>query len=554
MNYLDVIQFEAYVAACANNGKIRVIWDKPEATPRTDNRTMWLPRITSKSSSDWLTRIRYYVKHETSHIAMSDFGFLNKMKPQGLLMLINNLLEDHRIDYLNDAEYAGDRLISDAFWKLYTQDVVDRMTGEGKISEQQQLVLPLFVWESSMRNWIGSSTETSITMEKLLDDIGRERLDKLYNYSSALLVMRESGGAQEVWDLSVKILQEVFDINPEDIKPEEKSDVASDDSTSDSSDDELVVNADIKELLEAIGHKHELTRDGEYVHTERPLSGTYTIPLPTDYKILRFPELHACVGHSESSTLDKYNVQNYITSNAKPLANKLRIKLQTRSRDRYEYGLKKGKLHNGSLHRLLLGDAPNADKVFRQRKVTDTLDTAVCLLVDCSGSMQGRKFNMACCAAGAFSGALKPLNIAHTVLGFTNTRVQDDPMVWVFSDFNERISEDQLISRFDRASGCLWENTDGDALAYAQYVLSLRKEKRKVLLVISDGDPAGRDEAGDIRAYTKQMVQDIEKSKIDVYGIGLLHDGVKNYYKNHIIVRDVSELTPAIVNILDRSI
>ena len=553
MNYLDVIQFETYVAGCAKNGNIRVVWDAPESTPRTDNKTMWLPKITSKTSAEWLTRIRYYVKHETSHIAESDFVFLNKMKPQGLLMLINNLIEDHRVDYRNDIEYLGDRAVSNAYWALYTQDIIKRMGSADKVSEQQKLALPLFVWESSLRDWIGSSIETSMTMEKLLDELGRERLDKLYNYSSELLVIRESGDAQQVYDLSVKILKEVFDTNPEDIKQEEKSDVTTDSSADGSSDTALELD-DFKELLDALGHKHEPTRDGTHMPTDRAATGRYEIPLPKDYVILRFPELHRAVSGFSHGSLDKYTVESYITSNAKPMANKLRIKLQTRSRDRYEYGLKKGKLHNGSLHRLLLGDKPNADRIFRQRKVTETLDTAVCLLVDCSGSMSGRKFNMACSAAGAFSAALKPLNIAHTVLGFTNTLGEDDPMIWVFSDFNERISESDLVSRFDRASACLWENTDGDALAYAYAMLQQRKEKRKVLLVISDGDPAGRSDKGDIRQYTREVVKSIESANIDVYGIGLLHHGVEKYYKKHIVVSDVSELTPAIINILDRSI
>jgi cobalamin biosynthesis protein CobT len=140
------------------------------------------------------------------------------------------------------------------------------------------------------------------------------------------------------------------------------------------------------------------------------------------------------------------------------------------------------------------------------------------------------------------------------VLGFTNTLGEDDPMIWVFSDFNERISENDLVSRFDRASACLWENTDGDALAYAYAMLNQRKEKRKVLLVISDGDPAGRSDKGDIRQYTREVVKSIESANIDVYGIGLLHHGVEKYYKKHIVVSDVSQLTPAIINILDRSI
>lgn len=553
MDYLGVKQFETYVAACAKNSSVTVVWDSADSIPRTNNKTMWLPKLTSKTSEEWLKRIRYYVKHETSHIVSSDFDFLNKVRPKGLLMLINNLIEDHRIDYLNDAEYAGDRAVSDDYWQLYTDDVIKRAAGTDKVSEQQNLVLPLFVWESSLRDWIPSSRETSIAMEKMLDADGIAKLDKLIDYSKELLVTRESGTAQDVWDLSVKILKEVFDKQPEDYQEPDKAkgDAKAEDDGADSDGDDVSM---LKDLLETMGHSHTKERGGDYVPTERSVTGVYELPRPDEYKILRFPKLNSCVDGFTDEGLDKAAVTEYVTSNARHMANKLRIKLQTRSRDRYEYGLKKGKLHNGSVHRLLSGDVNNAQRVFRQKKVNTTLDTAVCLLVDCSGSMSGAKYQMACAGAGTFSAALKPLNIAHSVLGFTNTKGHDDPMVWVFSDYNERVSETDLIRRFSRASACLWENTDGDAIAYAYAMLAARKEKRKVLLVLSDGDPAGRGHKGNITQYTKDMVKKVEDSNVDIYGIGIMHDSVKRFYKNYKVVSDLNELTPTILNILDRSI
>ena len=125
MDYLDTYQFEAYVSACAANSGVSVRWDKVDSTPRTDGRTIWIPRVHSRVSEEWLTRIRYYVKHETSHIVHSDFGILERDKPKGLLAFINNLIEDHRIDYLNDMEYAGDVRISNAYWEIYGKDITN---------------------------------------------------------------------------------------------------------------------------------------------------------------------------------------------------------------------------------------------------------------------------------------------------------------------------------------------------------------------------------------------------------------------------------------------
>jgi hypothetical protein len=567
MNYLDVVNFETYVAGCARNSGVKVVWDNPSSTPRTDGRTMWLPSITSTTPAEWITRMRYYVKHETSHVQYSDFKVLNKYKPIGLLALINNLIEDHRIDYINDSQYIGDAITSNNFWVLYTDDIVKRIVStDVELAEQQRAVLPLFVWDAALRTWITNASETRDVMANMLDDDGIDKLHKLEKYTDELLVLRADTAldvGERVYDLAVRILADLYNGKPEDYsddgkgeggsgKGKGKGDGEETTGTLGSDDEDKIVNVD--KLVKAIGHEHKPSRTGVHlVMSGADIDGAYTIPHKDEYVIIKFPELHKVVrGHVGYMKDDK--VSAYITSNSKPLANQLRMRLQTRSRDRYEYGLKRGKLHTGSLHKLLSGDTEASTRIFRKRIVSDTLDTAVTLLVDCSGSMSGKKFEMACSGAGAMAEALKPLNIAFNVLGFTNVEGNDEPMVWVFNDFGERVSTPELVSRFKTASGCLWENTDGDALAYAAYVLSLRKEKRKVLLVLSDGSPAGRDSHGDITAYTARVVKDIESSGVDVYGIGILDDNVRHFYKKHEVVNNIDNLSSTILSVLDRSI
>lgn len=566
MNYLDVVNFETYVAGCARDSGVKVVWDNPSGTPRTDGRTMWLPSITSTTPAEWLTRMRYYVKHETSHISYSDFKILSKYKPTGLLALINNLIEDHRIDFINDSQYAGDAITSNNYWVLYADDIVKRMKStDTDLSDQQRLTLPLFVWDAAIRTWIGNAAETRDVMGSMLDDDGIDKLHKLEKYTDELLVLRCDTGldvAERVFDLAKRILIDLFDADPEDYtdegKPESEGGKGKTKGKGDGDDtdgDEVDRLVDVEKLMKAIGHEHKPTRTGIHLKLDKAdLDGAYTIPHKDQYVVVKFPELHREVrGHGEGH-FKAGDVSKYITSNAKPLANQLRMRLQTRSRDRYEYGLKRGKLHTGSLHKLLSGNTEASTRVFRKRIVSDTLDTAVTLLVDCSGSMSGKKYEMACAGAGAMAEALKPLNIAFNVLGFTNTQCNHDPIIWVFNDFGERVSTPDLVKRFAVASGCLWENTDGDALAYASYVLGMRREQRKVLLVLSDGSPAGRDSHGDITAYTARVVKDIEASGVDVYGIGIRDDNVRMFYKKHEVVDDIANLSGTILSILDRSI
>ena len=560
MKYLDIVNFETYVAGCARDSGVKVVWDEHYSTPRTDGRTMWLPAITSKTSEEWLTRMRYFVKHETSHIQYSDFSILNKHKPKGLLAMINNLLEDHRIDYINDSIYRGDAITSNKFWLLYADDVLKRTTSsDAELSAQQVLTLPLFVWDATLRTWISNAAETRDAMAVHLDDVGADRLGKLEQFTDELLELRGYTGkdANElVMDLAKRILVALFDANPEDYKEDgtgEGKAKGKDGEPTDGGDSEDRI-VDVDKLMKEIAHDHKPSRTGLHLKMDKVGEGYYTIPKPSEYVIIRFPELHKEVkGYSDTSYFKDHKIDSYITSNGKPLANQLRIRLQTRSRDRYEYGVKRGTLHTGSLHKLITGSEESSKRVFRKRIVSDTVDTAVTLLVDCSGSMSGNKFEMACAGAGAMAEALKPLNISYSVYGFTNTRGKDDPMIWVFNEFGERVSQSELVSRFKRASACLWENTDGDAIAYATHMLNQRKEHRKVLLVLSDGSPAGRDRAGDIQAYTLQAVSDAENSGVDVYGIGILDGNVRHFYKKHEVVDKLERLAPTILSVLDRS-
>jgi hypothetical protein len=280
MKYLDVVNFEAYVAGCARNSGVKVAWDEPNGTPRTDGKIMWLPTITSSTPATWLTRMRYYVKHETSHIQYSDFDALNRHRPTGLLALINNLLEDHRIDYINDSLYDGDAIVSSNYWVLYAEDITKRMgSTDTELSKQQRLTIPLFVWDATLRTWIGSASEARDVMATFItDEENLTRLNKLEKYTDELLVIRKQNDAdvaERVFDLAKRILADLYDATPESYmdapKPSKSSGEGSgkgegDDSdgkgsadATDSEEDRLV---DIDKLMKAIGHEHKPSRTG----------------------------------------------------------------------------------------------------------------------------------------------------------------------------------------------------------------------------------------------------------------------------------------------------
>ena len=95
--------------------------------------------------------------------------------------------------------------------------------------------------------------------------------------------------------------------------------------------------------------------------------------------------------------------------------------------------------------------------------------------------------------------------------------------------------------------GLLKENIDGEALLWAFKRITVRKEERKILMIISDGAPVDDStlsvNSGDyLEKHLKQTVKWIEdNSSVEILAIGIGHD-VTRYYNKAIKIADVQEL------------
>lgn len=230
-------------------------------------------------------------------------------------------------------------------------------------------------------------------------------------------------------------------------------------------------------------------------------------------------------------------------------------------------GHRKGKLHAPSLYRVLQGDPC----VFTQKQEHTSKDTAVTLLCDNSGSMGGEKMKLCMISAFALSQVLDRVKIAHEVIGFTTggwynipetlrdaidremaaSKIRWDrvePIVMpIYKDFEERMSP-QVKERFAYmmfAQPGLNGNIDGESLEYAAIRLLKRPEKRKVMLVLSDGQPAGSYKSGPHLSY---MVKHLEEDfNIECIGIGIMDKSVKRFYPKNVVINDVKELPTTVI-------
>ncbi len=236
-------------------------------------------------------------------------------------------------------------------------------------------------------------------------------------------------------------------------------------------------------------------------------------------------------------------------------------------------GYRSGRLHSGSLHRLRVGD----DRVFRRIEVNKSLETAVTLLIDNSGSMSGAKMKTAMAAGFALSSTLERVKIKHEVMGFTTMQPRDNPN-WM----QEQEAEEQRIGMHFSRMGALYHplykgfderlspavkqrfacapetcpmggNTDGESIRFAANRLAIRTEPRKVMIVLSDGNPAAMSHhTGEIYADVHRAVKECDKKGIEIVGLGIMDSAVRTFYPKCAVLNDLSELPKAVMGELKR--
>jgi len=208
---------------------------------------------------------------------------------------------------------------------------------------------------------------------------------------------------------------------------------------------------------------------------------------------------------------------------------------------------------------------------FKEETESPFPSTVVTLLIDHSGSMRGRPMQIAALTVEIFVRVLERCNVKCEVLGFT-TREWDggEPgREWAAAGYPEhpgRVNalEHIIIKGADvpwrraRAGLGLFmrdeelkENIDGEALIWAHRRLLARSEKRRILVVVSDGMPT--DEAtlaangyDYLDAHLRQVIDDIEaRSPVQLAAIGIGHD-VSRFYRNATRIARIDDLGPAL--------
>ena len=252
-------------------------------------------------------------------------------------------------------------------------------------------------------------------------------------------------------------------------------------------------------------------------------------------------------------------------------ANRLQRHLLAHQNRSWDFDQEEGVLDTARLTRVVTD--PMQPLSFKQEKESKFRDTVVTLLIDNSGSMHGRSIVVAASCADVLANTLERCGVSVEVLGFTTRawkggqarnkwvmegqsphpgRLNDlRHIVYKSADTPWRRGRNNLGLMLRK--GLLKENIDGEALTWAYQRISVRPERRKILMVISDGAPIddstlSANPGKFLERHLLEIIKQVEAdSEVELTAIGIGHD-VTQYYKRAATIGNVSELAGVMTN------
>ncbi|HHR9723354.1 TPA: cobaltochelatase CobT-related protein [Salmonella enterica subsp. enterica serovar Oranienburg] len=267
----------------------------------------------------------------------------------------------------------------------------------------------------------------------------------------------------------------------------------------------------------------------------------------------------------EGRELFERKIERYLSSGvSSTLAKDLERAIASRNRVQFIPGQRRGRIHGSSLYRLSMKD----ERVFRRKEDHKAVNACVQQVIDLSGSMNGKKILLALASAYTIADALDRINVPNIITGFTTFGNPDCSvrskrgfsrfealMLPIIKNWNEKANAPEIRARM----GCvgttfpLLNNVDGESIVQLASLFSGRMEDRKIMLVLSDGEPCATGEG--FKEHLKATTKEIETvSDIDLMAIGILTDAPKFFYKNYALVKSVEQLGSSVVTELSRII
>ena len=550
-------------------------------TKKKNNKTINLPSLKNINNIGDYIKTRALADSEALKIKCSDFNIYNSFEPQGKISkLLYAIAEKIRYENIGSSYFKGMKENLNYLYEYKNKTKVEYKNNDYEFLDAFEYYLRSNIFKSN------KNKELENKYKKYKKKLDTKLKDKLNLLNDSLLDQKKFNSL-----ISKIISQFKIDENEESEqnqdnqkKNENLKNKSKDESTGNSKDsdnNEMSIDAnlpDVDQLSSEIDKDNEASEDENSLNTPRSRKKINKNFGDTKYKFYtqEFDEVISAEKLESNEeilrlrqNLDQQllSLKNFISK----LANKLQRKLLAKQNRSWEFDLEEGSLDASKLTRVIID--PLNSLSFKKEKDIQFKDTLVTILIDNSGSMRGKPISVAAICADILARTLERCSVKVEILGFTTKhwkggqsrekwmnnqkplfpgRLNDlRHIIYKSADAPWRQSKNNMGLMLKE--GLLKENIDGEALKWAYNKIFKRKEKRKILMVISDGAPVddstlSTNPSDFLENNLKQVVKWIEKSSsVELLAIGIGHD-VARYYDKAIKIADVQDLGDVMIN------
>jgi len=527
----------------------------------TDGSTIHLPSLPLDAPEEMLNLMRSYVDHESAHIRHSDFDILEGTAISPLTMSIFNMLEDWRVENELVKSYPGCRANFDWLIKYHFVHQLPIQRKDDVLLIADYILLSVRSWDvdevKPNRDLVRKLIEPKfgallIKLDKLLEEarISCDCTAACLDYACHIVKLlqdesmadpanqqnqpdsgqTEKGGNKTTQERAQggsdqTNLQEQGGNTP----ASNSSSGPGENQDAEPTGSDSPLDAESKEQLKKLlkSRPDDLPGDmakniGEMLESAAPGTSTgITVAIETE---------------KPSRALSKADL-NTVRRASVALRSRLQGLMQTTTLQRRTPG-RRGRLDTRKLYK-----AGSDPRIFLKNGERHGIDTAVHILLDCSGSMRNR-MDLASQACFAVCESLSHINgVSVGVTAFpANTAQQGkggstNKTVGTILRHGQRLHSEFAVN----ASG----NTPiGSAIFHVMQKMHTLTENRKLILLLTDGEASNK-------ANARQAIEDGTAMGFEILGIGIMDSHIKDLLPDSSrVISDIHELAPAMFNLL----
>ena len=536
---------------------------------KTDGKTIYLPSLPLNCDLDLLALARGYLDHEAAHIRHTDFKAVKTTRMNPVTFNFFNTLEDWRIEQRLAAIFPGCR--QNLHWlirRLFLEDKTGKSSGEDAQSPAllilKYVLLTVRAWDvpelSGRVSKIGQSLDQHFPGLRIqMDGILKEVQASCPDTKAAIAYAQQLAACLQDWQTQNSVEEEQQDSPPDENQPAVKVAGNQQDNGKASQNQEGESEKGGKEN----GEQSESASDAQQAGSvdkaaavspkkaSEELGSLFVIdsaqlPKGTGELVSESLEEQACKNQGDGINvairgrmhLEPLSPEDKLEALQASIALRTRFSslLQTQTQRRCQLA-RKGRLNPTSLYRLSVGNP----RVFQKEGNHTGLDTAVHVLLDASGSMRGEPMRLASLACYAVGKALEHAKgISVGITAFPAFSAQSEAVYPIIEHGQPLTDNFQISADYDTPLA--------EALWWTLQVLVKRQERRKLLLILTDGQPNTWDPS-------VEVLRQITRVGIEVYGVGLNDCNIEKLLPGRSkIIHRLTELAPVMFDFLQRSI